>query len=158
MANLKISELSTSSTISTGDYLPCIEGGLTKKVQAGTTGGLDVDTVDGIHGLSMWYSSSGTGGSDGNGGQPPAPKPRIYSAYGIGECYHIASSDGVALSTPNPVGGSTWLVTFSSHQSVGTGGYFAHSGGAYNIVLSGNTQIVPGIAGYTGKADVWRIA
>lgn len=35
---------------------------------------IDADTVNAIAAPAFWYSSSGTGGSDGNGGQPPAPK------------------------------------------------------------------------------------
>ena len=51
MANVKISELPSTTDVSTGDYIPVIEGGVTKKVQAGPGGGLDAGTVAG-YGIS----------------------------------------------------------------------------------------------------------
>ena len=49
----------------------------------------NADTVDGVQGSAMWYSSSGTGGSDGNGGQPPAPKPQAVTPGGIGNWIYV---------------------------------------------------------------------
>lgn len=49
------------------------------KADAINGGTFDADKVDGVHGSAMWYSSSGTGGNDGNGGQPPMKKGTIYS-------------------------------------------------------------------------------
>ena len=44
---VKISELPVTTSVSTGDYIPVVEDGITKRVQAGPSGGLDADTVSG---------------------------------------------------------------------------------------------------------------
>lgn len=107
--NVKISALPTATTVSGVDIVPIVQGGVTKQIAEsnfnsaasilaklktvdGSGSGLDADFCDGIHGNAMWYSSSGTGGSDGNGGQPPAPKALTASAT-------VATSTWVTLFT-----------------------------------------------------------
>ena len=49
--------------------------------------------------------------SDGNGGQPPAPKIRAQSVgFLIGELVSVHAADGADLFAPAPSGGSTWAV------------------------------------------------
>jgi len=85
MADIKISGLATSAT-SIGGYIPIVIGGVTKKV-------LVASVFD--------YIST----NDGNGGQPPAPKPKDYaSGLTTGEVTVANLVDAATWTNP----GGTW--------------------------------------------------
>jgi hypothetical protein len=146
MANKKITELPLITSVTTGDDIPIVQTGATSRVHPGAAGGLDVDLVDGIHGTAMWYSSTGTGGSDGNGGRPPTPKPTEYDASpdnkNIGT---LGNAEWSGTITRTPLGGSWFHFTIDfSAQTVLMG---VTAGGSE--ITSTNTAI---------KTLCWRIA
>lgn len=105
------------------------EDALDKITHLANRGGaiLDADTVGGTSGAALWYSSSGTGGSDGNAGQPPAPKTYKQSA-------SLAQNAYSAITTAQ---GGTFLVWV---WNASTGGI----GASAIIINSGNTAYLLG--------------
>ena len=97
--------------------------------------------------------------SDGNGGQPPAPKPKTDATTWLqGAVYHLASANNTQLDTPNPAGGSTWYVSNIAYQDVTTGVLSGISPSSFALILSGGAKIINAASGYYGVCDVWRIA
>lgn len=142
MANKKITELPLVTSSSASDDIPIVQSGVTSRIKAGAGGGLDADKVDNIQGTALWYSSSGTGGSDGNAGQPPAPKisgvDPAFAAPGKWCSYDIPSGSGLTF------GGSTgqlfWICTSYGVTSGGVGQGIANCNatlGAFN----GNARV-----------------
>ena len=89
---------------------------------------------------ALWYSSSGTGGSDGNGGQPPAPK-----SYSLGT-FTIA---GNGLSSKLLTMGykSKAIITVRSDSNLGLGGTFFVEAG--QPALNGYISAFSGAGYYT---------
>lgn len=110
---------------------------------------------DGVDALpaaaSIWYSSSGTGGSDGNGGQPPAPKPKA-SAIAIGAFFDfIVPANSTIYYSGQDNAEGTWLL-FATYVNSSTG-----------VVINTTAGIGSGPKGSTSGSQylrgwVWRIA
>jgi len=111
-----------------------------KRVQAAKADALNSSTI--VAG-TIWSS-----GNDGNGGQPPAPKPKAYSSRAIGEFYKISSTN-TALYAP-------------------AGGKWAYFGIMYNTstmvlagtdvgVIAGGGAILSATTGQEAIAMVWRV-
>ncbi len=115
---------------------------------------------------AFWYSSSGTGGSDGNGGQPPAPKAVKWTG-------ELAS--GIAQSFTLPASNGTWLVTATNDSSTNVarvaiiqytyGGHsisnaLADAGSGVTITLSGADVVITNTSGSSASmsASVIRLA
>jgi len=149
MANKKITELPLITSVTTGDDIPIVQTGATSRVHSGAAGGLDADLVDGIHGAAMWYSSSGTGGSDGNAGQPPAPKSRVATDSDIGQYRAYTSASGAGVTLP---AGGTWSYD-CTQRDVATGVFNTHVAG---VAAGGTTIAGSDIAGYSWSGTIKR--
>jgi len=140
--------LVAGSTIAAGKELPVYvdsEGNVYSSYQRNGLGtGFDADTVDGVQGTSLWYSSSGTGGSDGNGGQPPAPKP---NKTGYGTAGYFTGSDyassGSVVSTPSATGIWKGFVTgYGLSTSLGDTFIIAGSSSSVATTIGANVRII----------------
>lgn len=76
-------------------------------------------------GWSSWYVVWNAL-SDGNGGQPPAPRPRTDNPAGVAGCFSRAEWDGAYTRTPT---GGQWLVINYDHSSATWNPPFIMSGG-----------------------------
>lgn len=91
--------------------------------------------------------------SDGNGGQPPAPKPQN-TAETQGQWKAVQNGDNVELKSPN-VANSTWayhLILYNTSTGKLENGNFGAS------IVSGNTSIYPAVVGISSLCFFWRIA
>jgi len=138
MADIKISGLATSAT-SIGGYIPIVIGGDTKKV-------LVASVFD--------YIST----NDGNGGQPPAPKPIISGGTvadpGWARQWTGANNTDVTL----PYNGS-WrvLAQYYCDDSAPYTLFAASLNNDINAVYAGGTIILPAVSGKRGIAFIERI-
>ena len=114
----------------------------------------DRDTYDGLWirkkvGIfGSWYKIWNTG-NDGNGGQPPAPKPRN-SANNIGHWIGISNSTGAALNLP---AGGKWA--YYRLSFVTSSGAIAGTGGGAG--LAGGSELGAATSGVLHSAIIWRI-
>ena len=131
MADVKISALATATT-SIGTTIAVVEGGVTKKVVVAS---------------AFDYLLS----NDGNGGQPPAPKPNV-GVGSMGEWKKVEAADGISLVLP---AGGTWaynLIIFNTASGTIGAGFSAAS------VAAGGSTIYPGVSGKSSFAFCWREA
>ena len=110
-----------------------------KRIQAAKADALNSSTI--VAG-TIWSS-----GNDGNGGQPPAPKPRV----SIGNIGHFAKVwSGVDAGLAAPPGGkwAYWAVKITNNKL-----WYDDAGG----VITGGTAIFSADSGYQSTGWFWRI-
>lgn len=106
-----------------------------------------------------WYEVW-TAFSDGNGGQPPAPKPRNANNNSIGEMVFILGADNTDVTAPNPggAGASTWCVVERNFQNSSTGVLVGYSTLEPTHLYAGGATVLVASPGYRGRVRLIRIA
>jgi hypothetical protein len=138
-----------------GDYTPTAWVNDTTPAITATTLGHIETKVDELDTLApkLWYSSSGTGGTDGNGGQPPAPKAGGTAQGKIRDInVSLGASDCYANGTSSPSSASeSWLyMVMRVVDATGIIDFFEGN------IYPGNTVIVSAVTGKTAKGFAWR--
>lgn len=111
-----------------------------------------VEYIRFLYSGSNWYGWWRVWNSaiDGNGGQPPSPKPRAATTSDIGHFARLLPDAGVAATLPS---GGTWAYMALLHNA-STGALV----GSGISVAAGGTEVGAASAGNQWTALIWRVA